>query len=397
MQIEQHPIWKTLSPVKKPLHLARFFAAKSLANFFPRSMFIGVTGSLGKTTTTVCITHVLQQKYRTLSSTASTIVNLDPIFNIPITVLKIRPKVQRVVLEMGIEYPGEMDFYVSLVAPGTAVVTAVAYAHSQHLGSNEVIFEEKSKLVKQLPENGTAILNWDDDLVRKMADLTQAKVLFYGTDPKNCHVWASNVKISNYKTHFEINYGVERVEVEMHLLGRHQIYPALAAAAVGISNGLSLVAIKKGLEQVLPTEHRLSLLQGLNDTVVIDDTYNNASPLGIEAALDLLNDLPAKRRVLIYGEMKELGQYSKKMHQRVAQRIYKNKVDYILLGPGDTQYIEDELKSLGFPMDNVEGQLSNPQMVARILRITRSGDVILVKGSRSGRLDEVVKRITKQK
>lgn len=397
MQIEKHPIWKNVSPIKKPFHLVRLFAAKSLVNFFSPSMFIGVTGSVGKTTTTICCTHVLDQKFRTLSSTASTVVNLDPIFNIPITLLKIRPKVNKVILEMGVEYPDEMDFYLSIVAPATAIVTNVSYSHSQYLGTIEQIFQEKSKIVQQLPANGTAILNWDDDSVRKMADLTSAKIIFYGTDGKNCHIWASNIKVSNYQTSFEINYGVERVAVNLRLVGRHQVYPALAAAALGVINGISLIAIKKGLEEVEPTEHRLSLLEGLNDTVILDDTYNNSSPIGIEAALDVLNDLPAKRRILIYGEMKELGTYSPSMHRRVGQKIYKNKVDLVLLGSGDTHFIEEELKALGFASEKIEVNLSNPQIVTRILRIAHMGDLILVKGSRSGRFDEVVKRISKQK
>ncbi len=366
-----------------------------MTNMYPQNRYIGITGTVGKTTTTLACYHVLRQKFRTVSTIQNS-ANLDSIFNIPITLLKVRPKTQKVVLEMGIEYPDEMDFYLSLVHPGIGIVTRVSYQHSEFLGDVEKIFEEKSKLIKQLPTNGTAILNWDDTYTRKMADLTKANVIFFGSDPKNCHVWATNVRIHDYQTKFELNYGVERVEVAMQIIGRHYVTSALAAAALGLSNGMSLMAIKKGLEEIKGSAHRMQLVEGLNGSLVLDDTYNNA-PVALEAAVEVLSELPARRRILVLGEMKELGQFSQKMHRQVARKIYANKVDLVLMGPGDTRYVADELKSLGFPEDRMEADLTHPQLVARILKAAGKGDVVLVKGARSLRLDEIVKRIIKQR
>lgn len=390
MEIQKHPIWNKVSPYKKPAHLLRFFLAKQLAKFYPRSTFIGITGSVGKTTTALAIRAVLSQKFQTISTQE----NLDPIFNIPLTLLKLRPGVGKVILEMGVEYPGEMEFYLSLVRPATAVVTRVFYSHSEFLGNVEQILNEKSALVRQLPKDGYAILNWDDVYTRKLAKETEAQVVFYGTDPENCHIWATNVRLENGITCFELNFGVERVSLSFKLLGRHQVYPALAAAALGVTFGMTLTAIKRGLEKIEPAPHRLQLVEGVGGWQVLDDTYNS-SPAALEAALDVLCEMSARRRVAILGEMKELGVYSEQMHREIARKIYKEKIDWVLLGGGDTRFIADELIKLGFPSERVELNLSNSQIVTKMLKNMGRGDMILVKGSRAVKLDEVIKRISK--
>lgn len=390
MNIQKHPAWNKISSLKKPAHLARFFLAKNIASFFPRSNFIGITGSVGKTTTKEACLAVLSQKFNTIAS----FENIDPIFNIPSALMKIRPNTKKIILEMGIEYPGEMDFYLSLVKPATGIITRISYSHSEFLGNIEQIVKEKGLLVSQLPKEGFAILNWDDLNTRKLAKETEAQVLFYGTDSKNCQVWASNIKIEGTGTHFEINYGVERVEVNFKLLGKHFVYPALAAAALGLSCGLSLINVKRGLEKVEPSKHRLQLVEGLGEWYVLDDTYNS-SPAALEESLNVINELPARRRILVLGEMKELGAFSKSLHQAVAQRIYKDKIDLVLLGGGDTKFIAEELLELGFSPEKLEVNLTNQQMVTNILKNTKAGDLVLIKGSRAIKLDEVVRRITK--
>lgn len=399
MRITNHPIWTTPAPTtkakvskfKKPLHLIRIGLARQYTRLFPRSMFIGITGSVGKTTTTIAAALVLSQKYRVLCTQP----NLDPIFNLPITILKIRPTIRRVVLEMGIEYPGEMDFYLSLVSPATAIVTSVGFQHSEHLGNLDNIACEKGKLVEQLPSSGKAILNYDDIKVREMAKKTNAEVIFIGKDSTKCQVWASNIKIEHYKTSFEINYGVESVRVEYPLLGEHQIYSALSAAALGLSEGISLIKIKNALEQMSQPEHRLEPVLGFNGSIILDDSYNG-SPLSIEAALDVLQKLPARRRIVVLGETKQLGRFSEDIHRKIAQRIFNDRIDLVFLGTGDTKYIAEELITLGFLPDRLESGLQNPQIVSKLLKVLTKGDICLIKGSRSLRLDEVVSRVSKK-
>ncbi|MDO8498821.1 MAG: UDP-N-acetylmuramoyl-tripeptide--D-alanyl-D-alanine ligase [bacterium] len=392
MEIGKHPIWGKVSSLKKPAHFLRFFLARKIAGLYPRSSFIGITGSVGKTTTKEACLAVLSQKYPTLA----TYENIDPIFNIPSTLLKLRPKIKKVILEMGIEYPGEMDFYLSLVKPATAIVTRLSFAHSEFLGSLEEIIKEKSTLVRQLPKNGFAILNWDDLHTRKLAGETEAQVIFYGTNSKHCHLWASNIQLGQGFTSFELNYGVERVQVDLKLLGEHFVLAALAAAALGLTCDMSLTAIKKGLEKMETPSHRLQLVEGMDGWSVLDDTYNS-SPAALNEALHVLSELPARRRIAILGEMKELGIYSERLHRMIAQEIYKQKIDLLLLGTGETKFISDELLKLGFPAERMEVNLSNSQMVSKVLHILGKGDLILVKGSRAVKLDEVVARISKEK
>mgnify|MGYP001616267521 CR=1 FL=1 len=398
MEISTHPIWTQVTPYKtrissfkKPLHIIRFNLARQYAKLFPRSLFIGITGSVGKTTCAVAMEAILSQKMRVLS----TVPNLDPILNIPVTLLKIKPGIKKVILEMGIEYKGEMDLYLKLAKPKIAVVTRIFFAHSQFLGNIDEIIDEKGKLIQQLPKDGFAILNWDDLGCRKLAEKTDAEIIYFGKDQKKCSIWADKIRIENYKTIFELNYGVERVEINFQLLGEHQIYPALAAAAVGILEGISLVQIKKALEELKPAEHRMEPIQGFNGSIIVDDTYNS-SPAAVEAALDSLMSIPARRRILVLGEMRELGEYSDEQHRQIARKIYKEKPDFVFLGTGEAQIIADELLRLGFWEEKLESNLQNPQIVSKLLKLLGRGDLCLIKGSRALRMDEVVKRVVKK-
>lgn len=398
MDIKTHPIWSQVTPYrtkipiyKKPLHLLRIYLAKQYVKLYPKNMFVGITGSVGKTTCTQACLAVMSQKFKTISTES----NLDPILNIPSTLLKINPTIKKVILEMGVEYKGEMDFYLSLIKPMTVIITRIAYAHSEYLGDLDEIIEEKGKLIESLPENGVAILNFDDLSSKKLAAKCKGNILYFGTDPKNCTVWAGNIKIENFKTSFELNLGVERVKINLQLLGSHLVYSVLAAAALGVSVDIPLTKIKLALESIQPEEHRMQLIFGPNGSVILDDTYNS-SPAALEAAIDTLLQIPARRKILVLGEMRELGKYSEQLYREIAQRIYKEKLDLVLLGQGDTSFIAEELKDLGFLEERLEVNLANSQIVSRLLVSLGKGDVCLIKGSRAVRLDEVVKRIAKR-
>lgn len=365
--------------------------ARQYARFYPKEIFIGVSGSVGKTTCVEACKAVLSQKFKT----TATIPNLDPILNIPSTILKITPSVKKVILEMGIEYKGEMDFYLSLVRPKTVIITKLSFAHSEYLGSLEEILQEKGKLIEQLDKDGIAILNFDDPFSKQLVKKCPGSVIYFGTDPQNCTVWAGNIKIENFKTTFELNLGVERVKVNFKLLGVHQVYPALAAATLGIINKVALTKIKLALESIEPLEHRMQVVNGPNGSVILDDTYNS-SPQAVEAAIDTLLQVNARRRIVVLGEMRELGNYSDMLHRQVAQKIFKEKLDFVFLGQGDAQIIASELKDLGFWEERVEANLQNGQIVSKLLKTLSKGDAVLIKGSRAIRLDEIVKRIAKR-
>ena len=398
MNISDHPIftqttpYKTrISPFKKPFHLLRMAAAGHYVKLYPKLTVIGITGSVGKTSCVRALEAILASKYKVVATKP----NLDPVLNIPETLLKIRPGTKKVILEMGVEYQGEMDFFLSLIRPKIAIITRIAFAHSQYLGDVAEIVSQKGKLIEQLPKDGVAILNWDDISCRKLAQKTTAEVVYFGKDQKNCSIWADKIKIENFKTVFELNYGVERVKIEYPLLGEHQIYPALAAATVGILEGVSLIQIKHALESVEASEHRLQAVDGYNGSVILDDTYNS-SPASVEAAIETLMSVPARRRILVMGEMRELGVFSEELHRQIARLIYREKVDLVFLGVGEAQIVADELLRLGFWEERIQSNLQNPQIVSKLLKALSKGDICLIKGSRASRLDEVVNRVLKK-
>lgn len=366
------------------------YLARHYAKLYSREMFVGITGSLGKSSCVAACKAVLSAKYKTLATES----DLDPVLSIPRTLLKINPSVKKIVLKMGMQYRGEMDFYLSQIKPKVAIVTKI-YAHNATLGDINGIMEETGKLVESVGEDGVAILNFDDTNCRKLAEKCPGTVLYYGMDPKNCNVWAGNIQIENYATSFELNSGVERVKVNLKLLGLHQVYPALAAAVLGIVCNIPLTKIKLALESIEPEDHHLQTFLGPNGSVVLDDTYNS-SPVVLESAIDALLQIPARRRVVVLGEMRDLGEYSESMNRRIAQKIYKEKLDFVFLGQGDTKYIAEELKSLGFWEERLEYNLQNSQLVSKLLKTLGKGDVCLIKGSKSVRLDEVVKRVAKK-
>lgn len=184
---------------KQPFHQARRILAKFWLKCHPWVTIIGITGSYGKTNTTRAITTVLAEKYRTLP----TDLNLDTIYNLPITILKLRPWHQKLVLEYGVDHKGEMDFHLSLVKPFMGVITGINPTHSdpELLGSLAGVIKEKSKLLQALPKEGWAIFNWDDKNVRKMAKKTKAQILSYGLD-RQADFGAEKIKVSFSGTEF---------------------------------------------------------------------------------------------------------------------------------------------------------------------------------------------------
>lgn len=363
-----------ITSFKKPTHMLKVYLARQYAKLYPKDTFVGIGGSVDKSITALACSQVLSQKYKTITSAP----HLDPMLNIPNTILKMTPAVKRAVLET--------DFHPALVQMKVAVITKISNEETESL----------TDFIKQLPADGVAILNFDDLNSRKIAESCGGQVMYYGLDEKNCTVWAGNIKIENFKTTFELNLGVERVKVNFSLLGQHQVYPALAAAVLGVWEDMPLTKIKIALESIQPSQYHMKALMGPNGSVILDDTYYNYSAYDVEAAIDTLMQIPARRRILVLGEMKDLGVSSDRWHRRVAQKIYKEKIDFVFLGLGQTQIVADELKDLGFWEEKMEGNLQNSQIVAKLLKVLGLGDVCLIKGSRFIRLDEVVKRITKK-
>ena len=363
--------------------------ASQYSKFVPSEKIIAVAGSFDQKTTALASKAVLSQLGEIVSSTDFA----EP--KISKTLLKVGPKVKKAIFELPQGHIGQMDKFLELVKPQVGILVGLDLTNAELAGSFEQILEQSSKLLQSLPATGAAILNWDDLSCRKLSEQTPAEVIFFGTDPRNCQIWAGNITLRNFKISFELNYGVERIEINTDFIGKHQIYPILAVAALGIREGLRLTQIKKGLETILPLEHQFQLFSGYGGSLVLDDSGQN-SPALLEQNLETLNYLPARRRILVLGEIKHLGSFAPKIYKTLAHKIYKEKLDLVFLVKGETKLVAEELLKMGFIAEQMEQELTNPQVVASLLKVLAKGDVVLIAGSKELRLDEVVAKITKK-
>ena len=251
---------------------------------------------------------------------------------------------------------------------------------------NEHIAQAKSELVQALPPDGVAILNYDDRLVRGMAEMTRARVMYYGLSPK-ADLWASHIQGRGLEgIHFRLHYGGETLHLRVPLLGRHSVHTALRAAAVGLVEGESWQEIVEGLQCGSP-QLRLVAVEGVKDCTVLDDTYN-ASPQSTLAALTLLDELEG-RKIAVLGDMLELGTYEVEGHRKVGLRVIDS-VDVLITVGELAKIIAREARRWGMEADAVHMLDSNDQVIALLQDIIEQKDVILVKGSRAMHMEEIV-------
>ena len=342
---------------------------------------VGVTGSVGKTTCKELIAAVLGARWRVLKSPA----NLNTEIGLPLTLLGLTPEHERAVLEMAMYGPGEIDLLCRIAQPRIGVVTNVGPVHLERLGSMAAIAAAKGELVEALPSDGVAVLNGDDATVAAMASRTKARVLLYGQSSQ-CHIRGSDLASHGLDgISFRLTYeGSRPRRVEAHLPGRHHLYPALAAAAVALAEGMTLAEVASALEEARP-ELRLRVLTTPNGATILDDSYN-ASPQSVSAALDLLTELPG-RRIALLGEMRELGAAEEEGHRQVGQRAAAC-ADLILVVGERARPLYEAARATG-PAE--VRFLALAEEAASILRDElQPGDYLLVKASRAVALETVV-------
>jgi UDP-N-acetylmuramoyl-tripeptide--D-alanyl-D-alanine ligase len=360
-------------------------ALQQAARFWRRRLdirVIGITGSVGKTTSKELIADVLGQRYETFKS----IGNFNNEIGLPLNILGINEKHERAVLEMGFYVIGEIALLADIALPEIGVVTNIGTVHASRAGSQEAIYKGKTELVKALPKSGVAVLNCDDPRVKKMAEETAARVFFYGLD-ENADLWADEIEgLGLDGVRFRLHYGRETLHVRIPMIGRHSVHTALRAAAVGLVEGMEWGEILAGLRIGNP-QLRLVVVPGKNDSLLLDDTYN-ASPESTIAALNLLGELEG-RKVAILGDMLELGQYEHQGHQTVGNLAAKVANLLVTVGPRAKTIAESALAA-GLQSAAIS-QFEDTEQALDFLRKTLSpGDVVLVKGSRAVQMDKIV-------
>ena len=301
---------------------------------------VGVTGSLGKTTTKEVVASVLASKHQVLKSEG----NLNSEIGLPMTVLNgLLPEHEIAVLEMAMYQTGDIRFLARLARPRIGVVTAVQPVHLERMGTIERIQAAKQELVEELPADGVAVLNADDARVASMAEVTSARVVRYGV-AESAEVRAENIESRGLEgVDFDLLHAGERRHAHLPLLGTHNVHAALAATAVALQERHSLSEIADALGNLSPSL-RLLVVGGINGSRILDDSYN-ASPESVIGALNVLRDLPGERKIAVLGDMLELGSQEEASHRRVGRHA-AGVVDLLVLyGPRSAATMDEALQA----------------------------------------------------
>lgn len=362
-------------------------ALQELARYNRRSfagLVIAVTGSNGKTTTKDMIFSVLEQKCPTLKTEG----NFNNEIGLPLTMLQLDDSFGAAVLEMGMRGMGEIDLLAGLALPDGAVITNVGETHLERLGSVANIGKAKGEILEHVIPQGFAVLNGDDPLVRQQASRCRGRVIYYGMG-EDADIRATNIEVTAGKASYTAVTPAGSIEIRLPMPGRHNVLNSMAALGVGLQAGMTLSQIKTGLEETRLTAMRLEIIE-TGVATVINDSYN-ANPASAKAALQILADVGlGRRKVAIMGDMYELGSRTAQGHQEVGTAAAECKVDVLItvgklaveiaLGASMTDEPPGEIISLN----------NNAEVKKYLEKIITTGDVVLVKGSRGVRLEEIV-------
>jgi UDP-N-acetylmuramoyl-tripeptide--D-alanyl-D-alanine ligase len=344
---------------------------------------IGVTGSVGKTSTKDLTHSVLSTTYRTFKSPG----NRNSVLGLPLALFDLRPHHQVAVLEMAMYTPGEIARLCELTQPKIGVMTLIGPVHMERAGSMEAIVAAKRELVEALPADGVAILNRDDERVMGMAAHTQARIFTYGLDSR-ADLWADNIHSMGLDgVRFTLHFRDEALSIHVPLLGRHNVHTSLRATAVGLVKGLGWQEIVEGLRRLTATQLRLVAVPGPAGSIIIDDTYNS-SPDSAMAALNLLADLDG-RHVAVLGDMLELGHVEEESHRLVGRRT-ADVADVLVTVGRRARWLAEEALTVGMKPTMVHVTEDVETAVPRLEDLIQPGDIVLVKASLGMRLDRIV-------
>lgn len=350
----------------------------------PKLKVIGVTGSVGKTTTKELTAAVLATRFSVLRNEG----NLNSGIGLPLVLLEATLRHRRAVLEMGMSAKGEIALLAGIAQPDVGIVTNVGPSHMEHLGSIEAIADAKAELIEALTEDGVAVLNADDPLVAAMESRTRASIITYGLSDE------ADVRAVEIESHglagvnFVLKHGDDTAPVYSRLPGRAMIHNALAAAATALVEGLELNEIAVALSEAqIPT--RLTAHPGINGSLIIDDTYN-ASPASMHAALDLLGEVPG-HKFAVLGDMRELGTAEAEGHRDVGR--YAASIADTIYAVGDLgRWIGDAAIAAGH--GNVHIVADKSEIAPMIVPQLGAGDVVLLKASRALALETLLDDLT---
>jgi UDP-N-acetylmuramoyl-tripeptide--D-alanyl-D-alanine ligase len=406
--------------------ILKFLAKRVIKKYKP--FVIGITGSVGKSSTKEAVYAVLKSNFNVRRN----LKNYNNEIGVPLTILgrlspgksftgwlrvfwmalgsilfteKSYPQI--LVLEMAADKPNDIAYLTKIAPCQIGIVTAIGPTHLEFFKSIENVIKEKEIIVTHLSTKGWAILNADDPNVLAMKEKVSAKVLTYGlsekADIKGLEIEIDQnldndcPKINGLK--FKIKYGGSIVPVFLpNILGKGLVYASLAATAVGIIFDLNLIEISEALEKIEPLPGRLRPIKGINNSLIIDDTYNS-SPKAVLEALETVLEIktkPLARKFIVLGDMLELGKKSVEEHKKIGEIVAQKNFDYLLTYGKESKNIYQSALENGMDQNKAKFFEEQKELIEFLKKEIKEGDVILVKGSQGMRMEKVVKEIMKE-
>ncbi|GFN36284.1 UDP-N-acetylmuramoyl-tripeptide--D-alanyl-D-alanine ligase [Tepidimicrobium xylanilyticum] len=364
-----------VKPLEDRINLHFYRKAQRKISSMNNLHVIGITGSFGKTSTKFITGTILKEKYRVLNTPESynTPMGLSMVIN-----NQLNEKHQVFIAEMGARNIGDIKELAKLTKPRIGVITSIGPTHLETFKNLENIMKTKFELIEELPTDGIAILNYDDEHIKKLADKTFKEKILYGMeDVDKLDIFAEDVEVSEKGSTFTIkDKKGNNIRCTTRLLGKHNIYNILAGVSVAIAMGMNLEEIKRGIEKIEPVPHRLNIINPGTGITIIDDAFNS-NPIGAKAALEVLSQFKEGRKIIVTPGMVELGAREEEANRELGVNIGKVCDFAILVGEKRTIPIYEGLMEIGYNKDNVFVVSSLDEATKIIQKIARPKDVIL--------------------
>ena len=352
---------------------------------------VGVTGSVGKTSTKDIIANVVAQKYSTLKTQGNNNNNIG----LPFTIFKLENQ-EAAVIEMGMNHFGEISKLTKIAKPTISVITNIGTSHIGNLGSRENILKAKLEILEGMDKK-ILVINNDNDLLHKYylenVENKDIEIHTYGIE-NDSDVMAENIILNENDSEFICNIKGEKFKIKVPVGGIHFVYNAICAATVGTLLGLNQEQIKNGIETFELTKKRMDITELKNGVTIINDSYN-ASFESMQASLKYLNGLNSKRKIAVLGDMFELGEFSEELHKKVGKEVVKNKIDILICCGKNAKYIVENAEKEGMKKQNIYYFETREQVEELVKKIWQSGDSILFKASNGMKFFNIVENLIK--
>ena len=351
---------------------------------------VGVTGSVGKTSTKDIIANVLSEKYKVLKTEG----NNNNHIGLPFTILRLQDE-EIAVIEMGMNHLGEISYLTKIAKPDIAVITNIGTSHIGNLGSRENILKAKLEILEGM-EKKKIVINNDNDLLNKWYLKNKGDIEIHTFGIKNeSEFKAKNIKLEENSSEFTCENKNEKINIEVPVGGEHFILNALCGLTVGKLLNLNNEEIKNGIKGFKLTAKRMEINHLKNNITIVNDSYN-ASYESMKASISNLKNMHGTRKIAVLGDMFELGDFSEKLHREVGTEIYKSKIDKLYLVGNYAKFIGDEAKKEGYKKENILYFENKEDLLKDLKSNLQNGDVVLIKASNGMKLFEVAEILEKE-